>query len=263
MKYDLATKAILLSIAFIASSLAPGAILAEYNFNNAGAIFEDSASASGLTATDISRGAGLASDDGRSSGNTSEGAGSYYSLDSGIGTGENTTSASWVVAQNNGIYLEFTLTPDASQSLNLVDLRLDVGYDGDNAFRFAATSSLTGYDYGDQLTITTENATDAGSLPNILQSNLNGMSNIPSGIDQDWGFGQDTVVDLSSPTFSNITSAVTFRLYAFKINNADSDDILRLDHITINGSVIPEPSSFALLAGALALFAVLARRKKN
>ncbi|MDF3128546.1 hypothetical protein P0Y35_05000 [Kiritimatiellaeota bacterium B1221] len=254
-------KSLSLSAAFTLSTLASGSILAQYNFNDEGMIFADSANESGITASDIIPGAALALNDGRSTGNTSEGAGSYFSLGSSIGTGLSTTSASWDYAKTNGLYLEFTLTPDSGQSLNLTDLRLDVGYDGTNEFRFAATSSLTGFDYNDQLTITTENATDAGSLPNILQSNLNGMSNIPSGVNQNWGFGQDTLIDLSSPTFSNITSAVTFRLYAFKINSANVSDILRLDNVILNGAVIPEPGSFVLLFGAFALLAILAKRK--
>jgi hypothetical protein len=264
MKTNTATKALLISIALASASMVSADVLAQYDFNSAGDPYADVANASDLTADDITPGTQLATDDGRSTSTTTEGAGSFFAKHGALSTGTGTTSAAWTAAQDNGIYVEFTLTPDAGKSLNFTDLHLDVGYQGENNFRLAVTSSLTGYDYGNQLTITTENATDKNSLPNILESNLGGISTTPAGIGADWGAGEDTIIDLSGIEFDNITSSVTFRIYGFKLNNGDGSDILRLDNIYVNGSAspVPEPSSFALLAGGLAFASIMLKRRR-
>ncbi|MDQ8206313.1 PEP-CTERM sorting domain-containing protein [Coraliomargarita sp. SDUM461003] len=260
MKKQLKTLPLLVTAGLATTASASAAVIAQYDFNSATDTFADSANASGLTAGEITPGTLMATDDGRSTTSTSEGAGSYFARWNAINAANGSTSAAWGNAQSNGIYLEFTLTPDAGTSLNLTDLHLDVAYNGTDNFRLAVTSSLTGYNYADRLTISTELTADASSLPNILQSNLGGIETAPDETDADWGQGEDTIIDLSSATFDNIASDVTFRIYAFSLTSSTS--ILRLDNVHVNGTVIPEPGSYALLVGILGLTSVMIRRRR-
>lgn len=265
MKYSIITTPLLTIAAFTSISVASAEVIARYDFNSSSDPLDDVANASGLTAGNITRGIQIDTDDGRSTSSTSEGAGSYFGRGSAINAGSTTTSSAFATAADEGIYLEFTLTPDPGQSLNLTDLHLDVGHNSGNStdFRLAVTSSLTGHGYDDVLTISTENEADAASIPNILQSNLGGFSSVSAGLNSNWGTGVGTIVDLSSGTFDNLSDAITFRIYAFSLNSNDSSNIIRLDNIFVNGSVIPEPSTYALLAGCLSLSIVMLRRRQS
>tara|TARA_B100001971_G_C18263978_1_gene589922 strand:+ start:976 stop:1713 length:738 start_codon:yes stop_codon:yes gene_type:complete len=244
--------------------MASAAVIAEYNFNDTGGDpYADVANASGLDAGNITPGAQMDAGDSIPTTYSSEGAGSYAIAGANVNAGSNSTSTAWDNAQTDGLYFEFTLTPDGGQTLNLTNLQLDVAYRGTDAFRLAVTSSLTGFDYGDQLTITTENVNDAASIPNILQSNLDGIDLAPLGLNGDWGAGAGTIIDLSSATFDNISSAVTFRIYGFQAQtSSDSNDALFFDNIQVNGAVIPEPASAALILSGCAGMLLMRRRRR-
>lgn len=65
-------------------------------------------------------------------------------------------------------------------------------------------------------------------------------------------------VDLSATAFDNLTSEVEFRFYVYAPETTNS---LEFDDITLNGTVIPEPSSLVLLGLAALSMIVLHRRK--
>jgi hypothetical protein len=69
-------------------------------------------------------------------------------------------------------------------------------------------------------------------------------------------------ISLSSSEYQGLTGTITFRIYAY--DDSDSTgDMDRLDNVVLNGtlSAIPEPSSFALLAGMFGLCLVALRRR--
>ncbi len=264
MKYSNMKIILLISAVFTSGSITSAAVIAKYDFNSSTNPFADVVNASELSAGEITKGTQIDLDDGRSTSSTAEGVGSYFARGTSIDGNSNVTSEAFANAQTDGIFLEFTLTPDASKSLNLTDLHLDVGRNSGNTvdMRLAVTSSLTGHNYGDVLTISTEGSTDAASLPNILESNLGGISTVSGGTGS-WGAGDNTIVDLSSATFDNISTAITFRIYAFALDSSSTSNILRLDDIYVNGSVIPEPGTYALIAGCLSLAIVMIRRRQS
>ena len=245
------------------ATMASAASIVEYNFNSGVTPYADVANTSGLSAGDITPGTQMDAGDGITTDYSSEGASSYFIAGSNVNAGSTSTSSAWGNAQSDGLYFEFTLTPDGGQTLDLTNLQLDVAYAGTDAFRLAVTSSLTGFDYGDQLTITTETTGDAASIPNVLQSNTGGIDLAPLGLDEDWGVAEGTIVDLSSATFDNITSSVTFRIYGFQAQtSSDTSDKLFFDNIQVNGAVIPEPSSAALILSFTAGMLLLRRRRR-
>ncbi|MDQ8208675.1 hypothetical protein QEH52_14205 [Coraliomargarita sp. SDUM461003] len=246
-----------------AVSHAGAATIAQYNFNSGSTPYADVANASGLSAGDIVLGDQMDSAPNITTNYSSEGAGSLFVAGSAANAGSGSTSTAWGNANTNGLYFEFTLTPDAGQTLNLTNLELDVAAKGTDAFRLGVTSSLTGFDYADRLTITTESSSDADSIPNVLQSNLDGIKLLTdTGVDEDWGAGEGTIIDLSSSTFDNISAPVTFRIYGFQLNNNTSTNAIFFDDIQVNGTVIPEASSFALLAGFCTMGLVMVRRRR-
>lgn len=239
------------------------AVLVTYNFN--ASTYAASGIASGLTGSAITPGTQIAtSGTNFTTAYSTEGAASFVASGTSIYAGSANTETAFGVAATNGIYLEFTLTPDAGKKLNMVNLSVDVargaGASNIDRLRFAVTSSVAGHAYANRLTISTENATDFASIPHILESAKgNAIQVAPLGLNQAWGNGDNTIIDLSGLSFQNISSATTFRLYAFSTVSDNSHDI-RLDNIFLNGSVIPEPGTFALLMVGLA--GVMLRRRR-
>ena len=76
----------------------------------------------------------------------------------------------------------------------------------------------------------------------------------------DKGFDSFTITT-AGMQLANGESAI-FRFY-FGDNQSGAGRIHKLDNVTINGSVIPEPGTYALLAGCFALTAVIVRRRQR
>ncbi|CAA6692155.1 MULTISPECIES: hypothetical protein [unclassified Lentimonas] len=71
----------------------------------------------------------------------------------------------------------------------------------------------------------------------------------------------DIFVDLSgNATFQGIDS-VEFRIYSWGGSSSTASSRAQIDNLVVEG-VIPEPSSYALLAGCLALTSVMIRRRR-
>jgi hypothetical protein len=142
-------------------------------------------------------------------------------------------------------YFTFTLTPDAGTSFSLDSISFDAaaGTAGPSDRQFYLFSDATGYTSSELLSSA---STESGS-PLIPYNTTTSDQNF--------------LTDLSGTSeFQNVTTSVTFRIY---IATPTTFQNVGFDDITINGttSVIPEPSTYALLGGMSALmFAMLRRR---
>ena len=228
-------------------------IISHYAFN--GSTYADSAGFAGVAAGDLVRGAGTTSDSNFSTFSTpvDGGSHSFFIRGSGLNVADNATAAATVTATSQGNYVEFTL--NSSGLMNLTSLTLDAAKNAGNnhSMRLLVTSDITGHLFDNRLDIISPAAADT-SLANVIQSNLaDNLSDSPNGIGIDWGVADNTTINLSVPAFQNISDA-TFRIYAFTIANGSPSNanVMRLDNIIVNGTVVPEPASLSLLLiGAL------------
>lgn len=138
-------------------------------------------------------------------------------------------------AINGDYYLEFTVTPDSGFELDLSNLSVYLQRSSDgSASDWFVRSSLDGY-----------------------SSNIDSVQ--PT---QDFELYD---IDLSAAAYQNITSGVTFRLYAYGGNPSGSSASLRHDNLSLSGEVtsIPEPAAIGFFIGGMALaLAGLKRRRK-
>ncbi len=116
---------------------------------------------------------------------------------------------------NSNDYYEFTITPDCDFSITLTSLVLDERYDDINSndsYNWVVRSSIDGFasDIGTPFTV---NATTAGA-PGITTGNT---------------------IDLTGGTFDNLAQAVTFRLYAYSLQQNDME--WGIDNVILNGSI--------------------------
>lgn len=147
-------------------------------------------------------------------------------------------------------YLEFTVTPGNGFQYSLSSISLSAGRTSTGPRQFVVRSSADNY---------TSNLAASATSPlsvvgnNIVQLTDNTTTNLVAG----------QSITLSSGAFSQLTSALTFRIFAF---NAEGAGQFRLDNVAINGAVsaVPEPAATAALAGLGALLCgALARRNKK
>jgi len=135
----------------------------------------------------------------------------------------------------NNTYFSFIVTPDVGQTMDLNSLAFDFGATNSSASnwqsRYSVRSSLDGFtstlSFG-------ENLVNTGGALDLQNASLS----------------------LGS-AFDNLTSSVTFRIYAYGqpvSGLQQSSQVWRLDNIVLDGTIsaIPEPSTYALLAGGLA-----------
>lgn len=249
---------ILTTLPLLASS-ASAAVLADFQFEGN---FNDSANHAGISSATIANGTAYSNDFGYSTYTTPVDGGSmsFFAIGAGVETPEVSTGDAFVTAKSQGSYLELTLT--SATPMNLTSITLDAAKGSSSRnHRVLFTSDLTGDAFADRLTIT--NPPYDGSLENVLQSDQGSLDQAPAGTGSDWGAGMGTTISLSDPAFQGVTSA-TFRLYGFVINasSVSSSDVIRFDNVVVNGSVVPEPSTYALLAGAGVAALALWRRRK-
>ncbi|YCM46861.1 PEP-CTERM sorting domain-containing protein (plasmid) [Verrucomicrobiaceae bacterium 227] len=228
--------------------------------------FEDDSDANKASLTGIATGSSISggtafnTDNGFSNESPNGGLRSRFARGTAVQQISGSTGVAFPQAILDGNYVEFTVSTDLGFTMSLERFTLDAGWQGQESGRFGVTSSINGHDYSSLETITTEIAEDAGSIPNVLQSNLAGSwAKLSLG---DWGSGEGTTIDVSGAEFQNINS-VTFRLYGFAINDAgpaNTANIYRLDNIQLEASVaVPEPST--MLLGFLGVFGVFCRRR--
>ena len=82
---------------------------------------------------------------------------------------------------------------------------------------------------------------------------------------QAWNTNDSRTITLSgNSAFQDLTGDVTFRLYVYESVELSTDQGARWDNVVLNGDVVavPEPSSFALLAGCFGLTSVMLRRRR-
>jgi len=135
-------------------------------------------------------------------------------------------------------YYEFTLTPAApGQALQLTNLTF--------AFNVSAAGAANVSSY--QLRYNDLSGT-AGFITVGTTAEATGTTPVQANF------------DLSGIAFSNLTAGITFRLDVKDSGSTASNASVRLDDLTVNGEVIPEPSSAALLLGAAGAFLLRRRR---
>jgi hypothetical protein len=139
---------------------------------------------------------------------------------------------------NNG-YFSFTVTPDSGFEMDLTSLDFLVATGGTTETRlYEIRSDLTG----------------VTSLAGPVS---------PTGTRNDGKAGMDNIsIDLTGiSALQNLTTAVTFQFITATTGNFNAS--LEWDDISLNGtvSVVPEPSTYAMLAGLLALGWVMFRRR--
>ena len=148
-------------------------------------------------------------------------------------------------AGNNAItrndFFSFSLSPDTGFALDIDSINYFITRDNaapnTGPTDFAVFTSVTGFTSGDEL--------DTFSVP---------------------GASLSGTVDLSGVTaLDNITGPVEIRFYGWNGDNsafAGFGDTTGND-LVLNGNVIPEPSTYALIFGGLALGVVFLKRKRD
>ncbi len=228
----------LTAAAFLAGDQARADILARYPFDLSSFASTDAEASS--TAAAMSVGSGL-------SGSSAAGVHTAFSGSQGnpfpspfVRIPGTTGSEAAAVADND--YFTFTITPNSGLMLNLSSLTLDTAETMGGATTFEGTifvrSSVDGF---------------ASTLGLWTQTS------VPTG-----GGWNARTIDLSGASFQGLATATTFRIYFYDNSDATGDTaaVHRIDNVTLNGTVVPEPSVGALL-GLAAVFCGVRRRRAS
>ncbi|MDR1281031.1 MAG: PEP-CTERM sorting domain-containing protein [Opitutaceae bacterium] len=172
-----------------------------------------------------------------------------------------TEAAAIECAENDTLpsYWSVTLTPDEGQLLNLSTLVASVG-----------AQTLSGAPSGD---VITAGFFIRSSRDDYATSIANDQSGTP--LVTVTGGGALTPVtatfSLAGSLYQNITTPVTFRIYAFATGKAGEDktaynETIRLAGVTVNGNMalatVPEPAAMAALCGGFAAAWFLLRKRR-
>lgn len=155
-------------------------------------------------------------------------------------------------AYTNGDYFQFTVTPEAGVTLNLTTLTFSYG--GSNSG--TGSTAFTTYFFL---------RTDAGANADDFSTDLGSSFSLSRGITGATSNNQmgntSPALNLSGADFQNITTPVTFRIYAYTSDSANGK-INRIDTVILNGTVVvPEPS--AAVIGLMSLGTLTLLRKRH
>lgn len=162
--------------------------------------------------------------------------------------GSNAIVDSFALALSNSHYLSFTVSP--TESLNVLSLNFDFAVSNNTTSvdpyigSWAVLSSATGF--------TSDNVLATGSLSTPKSTGLTAVWTSES-------VNLGSVASLQN----TVVSSIEFRIY-FWDNSATSTTnlVMRFDDIALSASTaIPEPGTYAALAGLLALGFVVLRRR--
>jgi hypothetical protein len=162
-----------------------------------------------------------------------------------VGGGNEQTTLSGAIT--NAHYIEFKFVVAGGYEFNLSSINFKGESSASGADNVAFMSDVDGFTSGNEI------------------SALSGMSGSTGGFDTDSsGFGAGTI-SLAAAKYQNL-SAITFRLYGWNTSSGSGVTYLRNlsgDDVVLNGviTVIPEPNTYALLAGFCALGFVMVRRR--
>jgi hypothetical protein len=140
------------------------------------------------------------------------------------------TAAAWTGSAPGTNYFEFTLTPDAGYEFSLSAISFGYRATSTGPTAFAVSSNLDSF----------ASALASGTIANDSLWHSTGTLSI---------------------TLSSLTAPTTLRIYG---SGASSGlGTLRVDDVTLHGAVtaVPEPSTYAVLLGLLALVGVMLRRR--
>jgi len=166
-----------------------------------------------------------------------------WALDASVGTLTGTNDPSK--------YFEFSLTADAGFTLSMSNLNFGFGRSGTGARTFAWASSV------DNFASIIANYSSLGASGQF--TNNNGAVSFIT--DSTSTTATNVFLDLSDPSFQNLTS-VTFRFYSWNSEAGGGTAGLQ-GPLSFSGSVVPEPSTYALLVlSAAGLGAHLIRRRR-
>jgi len=148
-----------------------------------------------------------------------------------------------------GKYMEFGLTADVGTTLNMSNITFGIGRSATGPRDWEWRSSLDNF---------ASALTNYSSLNAGLSEAL-GVLTVPDA-NSSW---TGNVLDLSGGSFDNLSS-ITFRFYGYNAESAAGTGGLQGTLSFTGASVVPEPSTYALLAlSGLALAGYAARRRQR
>ena len=163
-----------------------------------------------------------------------------------------TTSISVATAIANNDYFSFTVDADDGFEANLSSLTLRYGYSQSN-------ESFGAKDFKAYVFSSVDGFVDAGDILGHLELTTSDFSNTTTYP----GANPNLTVALSGAQFQSIATVTEFRIYLADTTNGGAY-IHRIDNVTLNGevvAVVPEPGTYALMGGLLALGYVMVRRR--
>jgi hypothetical protein len=167
-----------------------------------------------------------------------------WALDASIGTLTGTNDPTK--------YFEFSLTAASGFTLSMTNINFGIGRSGTGARTFAWASSV------DSFAAIITNYSSLGSSGEF--TNNNGAVSFIT--DSTSPTATNVVLDLSAAAFQN-TNSITFRFYGWNGEAATGTAGLQ-GPLSFSGSVVPEPSTYALLVlSAAGLGAHMIRRRRR
>ena len=230
------------AVGLMTSASLSAATIAQYTFaSNLSATTEDA----NLTADTIAIGAGITGA-GRSSGAGPDAVAGSFFLRSSVTDGNNQVSLANAVTADD--YISFDLTVADGFEMDLSSFTFEHGYSRNGNFagkqsRAYLLSDINGF------------ASDQFIAFHDEFFDVNGGS---------INYGSAATISLAAAEYQGLTGTTEFRLY-FADNTGGSDYIHRFDDLSFNGTVVsavPEPGTYALMSGLLALCSVMLRRRR-